>query len=75
MKNQTRIFKIVLCMVTLVLIAITADAQILPPPPPGGSGGTNVPLDPASWALLAGAGAYAVKKYRKGKEQDDDANI
>jgi hypothetical protein len=41
------------------------QAQPLPGGPPAGGGPNPVPIDPASWLIPAGMGAYAWYKKRK----------
>jgi hypothetical protein len=58
----------------IAIIAITAlclflpelsSAQPLPPGPPSNNPTNPVPIDPASWLIPAGMGAYAYHKKRK----------
>lgn len=67
------LLKYLLCVCLFVGLSYTAlYAQILPPPPPGNGGGANVPLDPASWVVLAAGGAYAYRRYRNQKDHSED---
>jgi hypothetical protein len=78
MKTKTIATRAIFTIVILLTIVTIAAAQVTGPGGGGGQGqepppGTNpVPIDPASWLIPAGMGAYAwYKKRKEGKPTEE----
>jgi hypothetical protein len=64
---------IIAIIVILLLLPELTSAQPLPPGPPSNNPTNPVPIDPASWLIPAGMGAYAwYKKRKEGKPTEEE---
>ena len=62
-------------IVILLLLPELSSAQPLPPGPPSNNPTNPVPIDPASWLIPAGMGAYAWYKKRKEAKVKTDEEV
>lgn len=64
----------ILALTIVLILSVLAMAQ--PPGLPGGSGGpSQAPIDGGLGLLAAAGGAYAWKKLKGKKDQEDDPDI
>jgi hypothetical protein len=59
----------------LLLLPELSSAQPLPPGPPSNNPTNPVPIDPASWLIPAGMGAYAWYKKRKEVKLNNEEEV
>jgi len=65
---------IIILLALLLFLPELITAQPMPSGPPESNPVTPVPIDPASWLIPAGMGAYAwYKKRKEGKTTTEEA--